>query len=145
MVGWSIRTILPTHTEALGTIEFVKNAMQEQTKLLASQMQDSKTQTQAMAAQMDATANKVGTTPKANNNGGGSKSRAKGSTEIEADTGTTIIIVKADVLQEMDWVTMDATDVHIRGYSGILEPRLGKAIFDLKLGHRSHAEEIFLV
>lgn len=65
--------------------------------------------------------------------------------ELEADTGANITVMKADVLQEMDWVKLQPTDVHIRGYSGIAEPCLGKATINLKMGLRSHEEEVFSV
>ena len=50
-----------------------------QTQLLATQLrEDSKAQSEAVAAQMEAIAEKISATPEANNAGGGNKSRAKG-------------------------------------------------------------------
>ena len=43
----------------------------------------------------------------------------------------------------MDWVKLSPTDVHIRGYSGIAEPCLGKATVNLKMKNRCHKEDIF--
>ena len=63
--------------------------------------------------------------------------------EVEADTGANITVVKAEVLQELDWVKLSPTDVHIRGYSGIAEPCLGKATVNLKMKNRCHKEDIF--
>ena len=40
-------------------------------------------------------------------------------------------------------MTIESTDFHIRGYSGIVEPCVGKATVNLKLGQRCHAEEVF--
>lgn len=38
--------------------------------------------------------------------------------EIEADTGASITVKKADVLQELSWVKLRTTNVYITGYSG---------------------------
>ena len=47
--------------------------------------------------------------------------------EVEANTGANIAVMKADVLQELYWVELEPTDVHIRGYSVIVEPCFGKS------------------
>ena len=38
---------------------------------------------------------------------------------------------------------LSPTDVHIRGYSGIAEPCLGRASINLKIGRRYHKDDIF--
>ena len=63
--------------------------------------------------------------------------------EVEADTGANITMAKAKILQELKWVKLEPTNVHIRGYSGVAKPCLGKAEINLQRGTRSHAEEVF--
>ena len=63
--------------------------------------------------------------------------------DVEADTGASITAMKAEILQELDWVELEPTDVHIRGYSVIAEPCLGKATIDLRIGKRYQSEDVF--
>ena len=63
--------------------------------------------------------------------------------KLEADTGANITVMRAESLQEMDWVEISPTNMHIQGYSGIAEPCLGKANVTLQRGSRVHEEEIY--
>ena len=37
--------------------------------------------------------------------------------QLEADTGANITVMRADMLEVMDWVKMEPTSMHIQGYS----------------------------
>ena len=63
--------------------------------------------------------------------------------EVEADTGANITVAKAEILEEMDWIEMEPTNVHIKGYSGIAEPCVCKAKVNLKRRNKSHKEKVF--
>ena len=63
--------------------------------------------------------------------------------EVEADTGATITVVKAEMLGDMDWLDLEPTNVHIKGYSGIVEPCIGKATVNYQRGARKHQEVVF--
>ena len=63
--------------------------------------------------------------------------------EAEADTGANITVFKGDMLQDMDWVNLANTNVHIKGYDGTAKSCLGKSVIDLKLGNKIRKEEIF--
>ena len=65
------------------------------------------------------------------------------SIEVEADTGANITVAKEELLQELDWVELEPTNVYIKGYSGIAEPCLGKATINLQRGARYHEEDVF--
>ena len=65
------------------------------------------------------------------------------SVNLEADTGANITVLKAGILEDMNWVNIEPTNMHIKGYSGIAEPCLGKAVVTFQHGNRSHQEEVF--
>ena len=62
---------------------------------------------------------------------------------VEADTGANITLLKAEMLQDLDWVQMRATDMHVQGYNGVVEPCLGKAFLRFQRGKRSNIEEVY--
>ena len=62
---------------------------------------------------------------------------------MEADTGANISVVQAEMMQDLDWVELEQTNVHIQGYSGIAEPCLGHAKVNLRFGTRYHEEDVF--
>ena len=47
---------------------------------------------------------------------------------LEAETGGNVTFLIAGVMQDLDWVQMEATDMHIQGCSGVTEPCLRKHI-----------------
>ena len=47
--------------------------------------------------------------------------------DVEADTEANITVVKSVVLEELDWITLELTEVRIRGCSEIYEPGLRKS------------------
>lgn len=56
--------------------------------------------------------------------------------EVKTDKGANSTVMKAEILQELDWVELEPADVHIRGCSGIAEPCLEKATLNLEMGKR---------
>ena len=62
---------------------------------------------------------------------------------MEADTGANITVVRAENLENLDWIEIEPTNVHIKGYSGTAEPCLGHAKINLRRGGRSHLEDVF--
>ena len=62
---------------------------------------------------------------------------------MEADTGANITVVKAENLENLDWIKIEPTNVHIMGYSGTAEPCLGHIKINLRRGGRSHVEDVF--
>ena len=63
--------------------------------------------------------------------------------EAEADTGANISVFKGDELQDLNWMNLEHTNVHIKGYDGTAKSCLGKAVMKLQLGNKIHQEEIF--
>ena len=41
---------------------------------------------------------------------------------VEADAGANITLLKAETLEDLDWVQMSVTDMHVQGYSGVVKP-----------------------
>ena len=68
----------------------------------------------------------------------GIRSKQRIKLEVEADTGANISVAKAEILQEMDWIELEPTNVHIKGYSGMAEPCVGKAKVSFPRGANSH-------
>ena len=68
--------------------------------------------------------------------------RLMGPISVEADTGANIILLKAEMLQDLDVVQMRATDMHVQGYYGVMEPCLGKAFLRFQRDKRSNIEEV---
>ena len=56
--------------------------------------------------------------------------------QLEADTGANITVMKAEPLEELDWVEIEDTNMHIQGYNGIAEPCLVKVSINFKRGNR---------
>ena len=54
---------------------------------------------------------------------------------VEADTGANITLLKAEILQDLNWVQMSATDMHIEGNNAVADPCLGKAYSRLQRGN----------
>ena len=48
--------------------------------------------------------------------------------EIEADTGANITVLKLDTIQDLTWVEMQPTNVHIKGYDGLAKACFGKGM-----------------
>ena len=63
--------------------------------------------------------------------------------KLEADTGANVTVMTAGILEDMDWVDMEETNMKIKGYSGIAEECVGKARISLRRGTRTHKEEVF--
>lgn len=63
--------------------------------------------------------------------------------EAEADTGANISVFIGEELQNIDWMDLEDTNVHIKGFDGTATSFLGKAVMKLQLGNKIHQEEIF--
>jgi len=51
---------------------------------------------------------------------------------VEADTGAIITLLNAEMLQDLDWIQMRASEMHVQGYNGVEEPCLGKAFLSFQ-------------
>lgn len=56
--------------------------------------------------------------------------------QLKADTGAIITVMNAKSLEELDWVEIEDTNMHIQGYNGKAEPCFGKASINFKRGNR---------
>ena len=65
------------------------------------------------------------------------------SMDVVADTGANITVIKAENLQDLDWIVLEPTNMHVRGYSGVAEPCVGKAKIKIKVGSHAHLEEVY--
>ena len=45
---------------------------------------------------------------------------------MEADTGANITVLKGAMIEDLDWVNLEPTNVHIKGYDGVAKACLGK-------------------
>ena len=52
--------------------------------------------------------------------------------QLEADTGANITVMTAKYLDELDWVEIEDTNMHIQEYNGKAEPCFGKTSINFK-------------
>lgn len=64
--------------------------------------------------------------------------------KLEADTGANITVLKAIIMEDLDLVNMEPTNLHIQGYCETPEPCLGKAFINLQRSNRWRKKSPFL-
>ena len=60
--------------------------------------------------------------------------------DVEADTGANITVLKGEMIEDLNWVEMDATNIHLKGYDGMAKACLGKFELNLQNGTKSYKE-----
>ena len=60
--------------------------------------------------------------------------------EMEADTGANITVLKGAMIENLNWVQLEPTNVHIKGYDGIAKACLGKFKLNFQHGNKTFKE-----
>lgn len=60
--------------------------------------------------------------------------------EMEANAGANITVINSEAIENLDWVELERTNFHIKGYDGIAKECLGKFELNLQSGSKSSEE-----
>ena len=62
---------------------------------------------------------------------------------VEADTGASVTLFSSKLIEDMPWINLESTDMHVKGFNSSIRRCKTMAKIELRLGKKTHEETIY--
>ena len=64
---------------------------------------------------------------------------------VEADTGAKVTLFSSKVIEDMPWINLESTDMHVKGFDSSIRRCKAVAQIELRLGKKIHKETVYFI